>query len=218
MQQKSRDRVAPESTWPELKDAFGLPITPVEYMIAIVPHEDLCERIKALRQEFATRFEHPAAANGAPRLVLVRFRQYEMKELFLRNRLRTIINGLAAYRVELEDFGSYPTHTIFFRVTTQEPLKAISRQLRQAQSLMTINRENKPNFIQEPHIPLASRLLPWQYEKGWLHYSNTHFSASCIADQVVLLRRKTPNTAWQLLERFRMMDITVETKQGDLFG
>ena len=46
---------------------------------------------------------------------------------------------------------------------------------------MTLNKDNKPHFMNDPHLTVARKLLPWQYEKGWLDYSHRHFTGRFIA-------------------------------------
>ena len=82
---------------------------------------------------------------------------------------------------------------------------------------MTLNKDNKPHFIDDPHITIARKLLPWQYEKGWLDYSHRHFTGRFIADAMLLLKRRVGNKAYQIVQRFEFMNLPVTTKQGDLF-
>ncbi len=55
---------------------------------------------------------------------------------------------------------------------------------------MKIDKDNKPYFITEPHLTIARKLLPWQYEKGWLEYQHRNFHGRFIADHALLLKRK----------------------------
>lgn len=203
---------------PDFSKAFEKQPMPAEYMIVLSPHEDLHQKIGKIKREFAERYENPMAAALKPHISILRFMQYEMKEQLLCNRLRTLALALPPFRLELDGFGGFPSHTIFIRVKTQEPVKAIGKKLRQAQSLMTINKDNKPHFLNEPHIAVARKLLPWQYEKGWQEFEQRHFTASFIAEELLFLKRAAGSKAWQVAERFRMMNLPVETKQGDLFG
>jgi 2'-5' RNA ligase len=205
-------------TLPDFGNAFDKKPVPAEYMLVLAPHEDLYNKIMKVKQEFATTYENTMATALKPHIRIVRFVQYEMKEQYLYNKLKLLSMALPAFKVELEGFGSYPTHTIYIQVKTQEPVKAIAKKLKEAQSLMTINKDNKPHFLNEPHIAIARKLLPWQYEKGWLEYSNKHFHGSFIADQLLFMKRPHGSKAWQIIERFKMMNLPVETKQGDLFG
>ncbi|MCE3281585.1 MAG: hypothetical protein K0Q66_322 [Chitinophagaceae bacterium] len=214
---KKKDRYY-EKERPSFEDAFGKQVYAAEYMMVLQPHEDLYNRIMKVKQEFAVTYENAMATALKPHIALVRFVQYEMKEAQLHNRLRLLAMSLPAFKIDLDDFGSYPSHTIYINVKTQEPIKAMARKLREAQSLMTVNKENKPLFLNEPHIAIARKLLPWQYEKGWLEFANRHFHGSFIADQLLFLKRPLGTKQWQVVDRLGLMNLPVETKQGDLFG
>ena len=91
------------------------------------------------------------------------------------------------------------------------------KELKQAQKLMKADPDHDPHFIAEPFIPVARKLVPWQYEKGWLEYSHLHFSAKIIADGMLLLKRPLGDKAYQVVQRFEFMNLPVTTRQGELF-
>jgi 2'-5' RNA ligase len=152
-----------------------------------------------------------------PNLGLVRFTQYAMMEERIKNRLKVVAMGYHPFKVELKDFGSYPSHTIFINVTTKVPVQNLVREIKEGQRLMKLDNDHKPHFIDEPCIPIARRLLPWQYEQGWLAYSNRNFTGRFIADSMLLLKRRSGDKAWQIAERFEFMNLPVTTRQGELF-
>jgi hypothetical protein len=82
---------------------------------------------------------------------------------------------------------------------------------------MTLNMENKPHFMDDPYIPIARKLLSWQYEKGWNEYSHKHFTGRFMADGMLLIKRKVGEKAWQIVQRFDFMNLPVTTRQGNLF-
>jgi hypothetical protein len=86
------------------------------------------------------------------------------------------------------------------------------------QRLMKLNEEHKPHFILEPHLTIARKLVPWQYEKGWLEYSHKHFTGRFIADSMTLLKRPAGEMRYHTVERFAFQNLPVTTKQGELFG
>jgi len=87
----------------------------------------------------------------------------------------------------------------------------------ETQKLMKLDDDHKPHFIMEPHLTIARKLLPWQYEKGWLEYSNKHFTGRFIADAMLLLKRPVGEKAYQIAQRFEFQNLPVTTKQGNLF-
>lgn len=190
-----------------------------EYLLVLSPHEELWNRIVKVKEEFAEKYKSEEARWGKPHITLANFVQYEMKEDRLVNRLQVVAMGLPAIKVELRDFGSFPSHTIYINVTSKIPVQTLVKEIRhETQRLMKLNDDNKPHFILEPHLTVARKLKPWQYEKGWLEYSNKHFAGRFIADGMTLLRRPEGELKYQVARRFAFQNMPVSTKQGELFG
>jgi len=188
-----------------------------EYLLVLSPHEELWNKILKIKKEFHDTYDAPTALWGKPHITLVNFIQFEMMEERLVNRLKTIAMGYTPFKVELKDYGSFPSHTIFINIESKQQVQNLARELRPAQQLMTLNKENKPHFLDNPNITVARKLLPWQYEKGWLEYSHRHFTGRFIADGMLLIKRKVGDKAYQIVQRFEFMNLPVTTKQGALF-
>ena len=189
-----------------------------EYLLVLSPHKELWEKILKVKEEFATTYQVTRGSWTKPHVTLVNFSQYEMLDERIRNRLKIVAMGHHPFKVELMDFGSYPSHTLYINMISKEPVKNLVREIRVAQRLMKLNDDKKPHFFDEPNITIARKLLPWQYEKGWLDFSNRHFSGRFIADAMLLLKRKSGDKTYQVVERFEFMNLPVETRQGELFG
>lgn len=190
-----------------------------EYQLVLVPHEALRNKIRDLRQEFNQNYQMESQSRGRCSILLCSFNQYEMMEEKIRSRMRSIAMGSTPFKIELHDFGSYPSHSIFINVASRLPVQQLVKDIRhQSQRLLKMNDENKPHFLLEPHITLAARLKPWQYEKAWLEYSKRQFSAKFIADSMVLLRRPVGEFQYQIVERYEFENLPVTTRQGLLFA
>ena len=195
-----------------------------EYLLVLSPHEELRNRIMKVKEEFSEKYKSDQARFGNPQLALVSFSQYAMMEEKIINRLHTVAMGYPPFKVELKDFGSFPTHTIYMNVTSKLPIQNLVKEIRtDGQRLMKLNDDNKPHFIMEPHLTIAGKLAPWQYEKGWLEYSHKHFTGRFIADKMTLLKRPGGESdsyrmKYHLVEKFEFQNMPVTTKQGELFG
>ena len=201
-----------------LNENYKKQLSTNEYQLILNPHEELADKIRLLRKGFAETYEAPAARNAKPNLVLARFTQLALMEERIVQRLRTIAMGYCPFKVELKDFGSLPTHSIFINVTSKLPIRGLVKEIRDVQRLMKLDKEHKPHFIDEPNVLVARNLLPWQYEKAWLEYSNKHFTGRFVADGMLLLRRHTGDRNWQIAERFVFQNLPVTTRQGELFA
>ena len=201
-----------------LNENYKKQLSTNEYQLILNPHEELSDKIRLLRKGFAETYSVPAAPNAKPNLTLVRFTQLALMEERIVQRLRTIAMGFCPFKVELKDFGSLPTHSIFINVTSKLPIRGLVKEVRDVQRLMKLDKEHKPHFIDEPNLLVARNLLPWQYEKAWLEFSNKHFTGRFVADAMLLLRRRTGDKNWQIAERFAFQNLPVTTRQGELFG
>ncbi|MFX8766490.1 hypothetical protein ABTM49_19960, partial [Acinetobacter baumannii] len=74
-------------------------------------------------------------------------------------------------------------------VETKNDIVSLVKSLKRVQAYLKFDEEHKPHYITEPHITIASKLVPWQYEQGWLEYSNSEFSAHFMVNKIVLLKR-----------------------------
>jgi len=185
-----------------------------EYLLILSPHEELKNRIMQVKKEFYEKYDAKTALWSKAHVTLVKFSQIEMLEERIVNRLKTIAMGYHPIKIELKDFGSFPSHTIYINVKTKEPVRNLVKEIKDVQRLMKLDNDNKPHFIDEPHLTVARKLLPWQYEKGWLEYSNRHFTGRFIAESMLLLKRRQGEMAWKIAQRFEFMNLPVATKQG----
>jgi 2'-5' RNA ligase len=189
-----------------------------EYLLVLSPNEDLRNRIMAVKRDFSEKYDAPVALWSKPHITLAKFVTWDMMEERIVNKFHHIAMGFYPFKIELKDFGSYPSHTIFINVTTKIPVQELSKQLRVAQRMMKAHPDYDPHFLTDPHLTIARKLKPWQYEKGWLEYSNRHFSAKMIADSMLLLKRPGgEKNAYQVVRRFEFMNMPVTTRQGELF-
>lgn len=189
-----------------------------EYLLLIEPRKDISETITGIKQAFYEQYKAEEAVKSKPHLTITRFTQYTGFENRIRQRLRQISIEQAPLLIELMDYGSFPSHTIYLKVTTKTGFQLLVKNIRsQLQGLMKLDKDHKPHFIMEPHITIARRLKPWQYEQGWLHYSHQHFSAKFMADAMVLLRKETGKQKYSLVEKFEFINMPVSASQAMLF-
>ncbi|HMF72833.1 MAG TPA: hypothetical protein VK616_15250, partial [Flavitalea sp.] len=111
----------------------------------------------------------------------------------------------------------FPSHSIYINVTTREPIRNLVKEIKGFQQLLKLNKDNKPHFLDEPYVAIARKLLPWQYEKGWLEFSRRQFTGRFVADNMLLLKRRPNEKAWQIAQRMDFMNLPVTTRQGELF-
>lgn len=189
-----------------------------EYLLVLSPHEELRQRIMQVKNMFAETYHATSAKFSRPHITLVNFLSWDLMEEKIKQHLKHIAMGFAPFKVELKDYGSFPSHTIYINITTKVPIVNLVKELKSTQRLMKADPAHDPHFITEPHVTIARKLLPWQYEKGWEEYSHRHFTAKFIADGMLLLKRPAGTKPYQIAERFEFQNLPVTTRQASLFA
>lgn len=189
-----------------------------EYLLVLQPHDELQTQIGHIKKDFADKYKAPQALHTKPHLALVNFFAYQMSEERIVNRIGLTAMGVMPFKIELSNFGSFPSHTIYAAVTTKVAVQNLVKELKAAQSLMTLSKEQKPHFIEESHFTICRKLKPWQYEQAWLEYSHRNFSGRFVANSVTLLKRPADEKGFRAIMRFEFQGLAVGTKQGSLFG
>ena len=187
-----------------------------EYQLVLMPHQELRERINAVMADFAEKFK-TSVNNGPGYLTLARFSQIQMMEERILHRLKTVAMGFQPFKVEIQDYMSYPTHSIYLNVSTKLPIKELVRDLKPARQLMKSG-TSEPHFLDQPGFIIAGKLLPWQYEQAWNEYRHRKFTARFIADSMLLLKRREGERRFQVIANMDFMNLPVSIKQGELFG
>jgi len=187
-----------------------------EYLLVLNPHEDLCNKIFEIKKEFSRNYKALTAIYSKPHVTLVNFLQFEMREERLVNHLNNVAASYHPFKIDLKDYGSFPTHSIFINVASKLPVKNLIKELKPAQHLMTLDKENKPHFIDNPYLTISRGLLPWQYEKGWLEFSHRHFTGRFVANNMLLMKRKK-GEKYQLVKKFDFLDLPPKAQPAELF-
>lgn len=189
-----------------------------EYKLILVPHEDLALKILEIKKTFKEKFAAEYTGAGVPQLILASFKQVRAFQDRITNRLHTVAMALPPVKIELKDFGSFPSHTIFINVTSRLQVTELVKKIRtETQRLMKMDAENKPHFMTDAHLTIARKLKPWQYEQAWLEFSHKQFTGKFIAKSMVLLGRKEGDIQYKPIQSFEFENLPVDTVQGQLF-
>ena len=187
-----------------------------EYLLLIKPHQELCNKIMFIKEQFSKKYNTSLSIYEKPNITLLRYKQLEILEEKIINHLQNTAREYAPFKVELRNFGNYPTHSIYINIESKQQVKNLIKEIRSVQRVMKFDKFNKPHFLDNPNIAIAGKLLPWQYEKAWLEYSNLEFTGRFMANSMPLLKRKE-GEGFKFLRKFEFLNIPVTTKQGDLF-
>lgn len=195
-----------------------------EYLIVLTPNEHTSDQINSVKNEFSEKFK-TSLVYYTPQIIIVKFIQLEMIEKRLLNDLKNVSDCYKSFLIKLKDYGSFPSHTIFINIESQLQVRNLVTQLKFVQRLLNLDKENKAHFLDHFYLSVATKLLPWQFEKAWPEYSKAHFAGSFMVDGFKILKREVerltdhfqPKGSYKFLKRFQFMNSPVITAQGELF-
>jgi 2'-5' RNA ligase len=187
-----------------------------EYRLVVELPEVLQERIAGLRARLHERHRVKSPFELKPSLTVLRCHAFEKTEARLLDRLQQLAMTMDPFKVELENFAAYPSHTIYINVPTRSPFGDLVRELKKLKWLMNIQ-GHEPHFIPEPHLILAQGLKPMPFIGMWMECEHTEFSGRFIADRLTLLRR-AEGGRWEELRSLELLQLPSAVKQGCLFG
>jgi 2'-5' RNA ligase len=188
-----------------------------EYRLDIPLSTSLQEKIHSLRQRLHEKHRIKFPFELKPSLTILRFHAFERMEAKILERFQQVALARHPFKVELQDFSAYPTHTIYIDVLTKIPFNDLARELKKHKWMMNIP-EHQPHFINEPHLIIAQRLKPKEFVNLWLECEHSQFPGRYMADSMFLLRRSALSKRYEVARRMEFMSLPIQIKQGALFG
>lgn len=188
----------------------------MEYLLVISPHQGLQEKITKIKNEIHEKYQSSFLLKRKSDIRLARFFSWEMMEEKIINHLKISAMGTPAFKVNLKDYGTFPTHSLYVNVETKIPLQNLVKEIKTAKRLMK-SPENEPFFHNEFYIPLSIKLGPAQYNAIHREYKERQFTGHFIADSMLLLKKRQGEKYFQVAARLEFLNLPVATVQGQLF-
>jgi hypothetical protein len=188
-----------------------------EYRLVIPLPEAIQEKVLAVRKTLHERYKVKLPFELRPSLTVLRCHGFDKGEARLMEKLQHAALQTAPFKVELEDYAGYPSHTIYINVLTKSPFNDLCKELKKYKWLMQVP-QHEPFFINEPHLIVAQRLKPKEFTTLWQECEHRQFSGRFFADAMLLLKRSELNQKYQVVRRFEFLNLPLSIKQGVLFG
>jgi len=160
------------------------------YFIALVPHIELREQIKALKEEIKERFKAKHALKSPAHITLqMPFKRSSDDEPYLIRTLEEFASKQNAFRVDLSGFGCFSPRVIFVNVNDFEPIIAVHAKLQKVLIEKMAFEENVITPKLHPHMTLATRDLRTKTFRGaWGEFKKKEFEASFLCQSLFLLK------------------------------
>lgn len=186
-----------------------------EYRLIVPLPEDLTEKITAIRNALHEKYRVPLPFEIAPSLTVLKFHAFEQSEARALERIQKVVQQTKPYLVELEDYSGYPSHTIYINVKTRSAFNELSKTLKLSKKHLKVP-GREPHFINEPHLILAQRLAPNEFERMWKECEHKQFTGRFICDHLLLLKRSQVRRRYEPIRKFEFQQLPSNLKQAAL--
>jgi len=172
------------------------------YLIALIPHIELREQIKALKDEMKERFNAKHALKSPAHITLqMPFRYSNADEPHLIETLQKFAENQHAFSLNLSGFDCFSPRVIFVKVTEYEPMVLLHSKLKTVLSKKMDFEENAITQDIHPHMTIATRdLSVSNFKKAWKEYEKKEFEASFLSKSLFLLKHN--GKSWDIYKEF----------------
>lgn len=188
-----------------------------EYRLIVPLSEALQQTVTQLRKDLHERYRIPVPFVLPPSLTILHCHAYEGMEAKLVERMQQVATRNSPFKVELQNFAAYPSHSIYIHVPTRSPFNDLCKELKVVKSLTKVP-DHDPHFINEPHLLIAQKLKPFQFTRMWMDCEHTQFTGRFVANSMLLLKRSVVTEQYEDVRRFAFASLAHSVKQGTLFG
>jgi len=176
------------------------------YFIAIIPPEEICEAITAIKQDFAERFKSSKALKVIPHITLkAPFKFPTEKHMEVLRWFASTNVTVNSFQQELKGFGSFANKrnlAIFVEPLMNESLKTLQKNVinhftKEFGKEQVVQNEYKFN----PHVTVAYRdLLPSEFNIAREEYQSKKFEAAFDVNSFHLLQHD--GKKWNSIKEF----------------
>ena len=172
------------------------------YFIAIIPKRELREKITAIKQDFAHRFNSKTALKVYPHITLkAPFKLAANAHHELMKWFDEVHVLQQPFTVQLKNFGEFNNKknpVIFVHPESSKELMALQKQLIASFASFFPGELHNVDISFNPHITVAYRdLSPDMFAKAWNEYQHKTFDASFDVDAVYLLQHDSKK--WNII-------------------
>ncbi len=159
------------------------------YFLAILPPDDLAEKITLLKKEAALKYKSRHALKSPPHITLIApfwFEEAKIHQLY--TDLGDFVDTMPPFNLVLNGFGSFRPRVIFIKVEESGMLNMVQRDLREKlQSTWKIRGGRYDKY--HPHLTIAFKdLSRTHFYRAWDDFKDRRFKAAFTAGELILLK------------------------------
>ncbi len=172
-----------------------------DYRLIVDTPPAIHKKITAIKSDLDQDYKGMVIAGGNPFIYLATFSLHESSEQQIADALNFVAIGFMPFKLHLKNFGQIDNREIYIGVEEAETLQYLVSKVKTVTHTLPGIR-----FNELPRITLAQRLYLWQFEKSWPAFEQRSFTATFLADQMLLIKRMDGFRNWQVLKHMEFQN------------
>ena len=172
------------------------------YFLALLPPEDLREKVKEIKLEISGRYGAAHALKSPAHITLqMPFRKKESAERSMEEALSHFSKKCKPFHIELDGFDFFPPKVVFIRISDHRPVIALRNNLLPVlwEKLELTKKQTGSRF--HPHLTVATRDLKEEdFPLAREDFSQRDFKADFKVKSLYLLKHNGKN--WDIFKEF----------------
>jgi len=160
------------------------------YFIAIMPPDDIAQRVQKVKKEFVEKYDSEEAYNKPPHFTLrAPFKAPEEIEETIVPQLIFFAEDQESFTVQLNGFGHFRNDVIYIDVIDASPMQSLHADLQDyLQNEMGFS-DKRSNNSYTPHMTVAYRdLTSENFQRAWKEFKDRSFDYSFEVNSIYLLK------------------------------
>lgn len=173
------------------------------YFIALVPHQELVDEIRELKEEVKILTEAKSILKSPAHITIQKpFKRFASEEPQIIKSLRHFSTHQKPFYIELDGFDAFPPRVIFIRVKDHTQITGLHSGLKEILTgELSFSSAELMDDI-HPHVTLSTRYLTASgFNSAWPVFEGREFTASFKAHELCLL--KHDGQKWNIFYRFK---------------
>jgi 2'-5' RNA ligase len=181
-----------------------------EYLLVIHPGKEVNEKLVAEKQTFYDDYKQKAAIETKPHITVASFFSKEGMENTIIRWMQRIFSKQQAFAVTLNNYGGFPSNTIYLRIQNEIPFRKLAQELSVVNAY--INSSSCPPILiaPKPHVSIADNLSEEIFSKALTQYAHKSFHESFLVNELLLLKRKDEYDVCEPVIVFALQPLVME--------
>ena len=177
------------------------------YFVALIPNDDLLNKINAIKGEIKERFGPKHALKLPPHITIqIPFKMSAEHEPLLEESLQNFTYNEEKLTIELNGYGAFKPRVVYVRIQEPSAIIELHKRLQEMLNITIGLQETERVTKLHPHITLATKDVKKEvFRDLWREFTHRQFQASFTAHYLFVFKHN--GKTWDIWRKFPLFKL-----------